>query len=216
MSSTTAPVSAENAFGSLKNVKISSHPVLRHKISILRSSATCQRTFRSVLREVTYHLGYEATGSLKTREVPVSVSIGKASENDHLDCVGVKIADNIALIPILRSGLGMADSMMELLPNASVHHIGMYHIPGTAPVQYFNRLPKTCTADVAFIVDPVIASAETMMAVLAILKKVRLDVLLKRYIVSCIFLTHFSQLFASFSFFATVGCSSHLCRVSVD
>ena len=212
MSSTTAPASAENAFGSLKNVKISSHPVLRHKISILRSSATCQRTFRSVLREVTYHLGYEATGSLKTREVPVSVSIGKGSENDQM-IFGDKIADNIALIPILRSGLGMADSMMELLPNASVHHIGMYHIPGTAPVQYFNRLPKTCTADVAFIVDPVIASAETMMAVLAILKKVRLDVPLKRYVVSLyIFDSFFSivcflfSLFYSGVFLAFVSC----------
>ena len=87
--------------------------------------------------------------------------------------MGHKIADKIALIPILRSGLGMTDGMLELLPQAAVHHIGMYHVPVAAPVQYFNRLPRVCAADIAFVVDPVIASAETVMAVIAILKKVR-------------------------------------------
>jgi uracil phosphoribosyltransferase len=154
------------------NVNISKHPVLHHKISILRSSATSQRTFRSVIREVTYHLGYEASSSLKTREVPISVCVGKEKLQDHMDCTGVKISDRVALIPILRSGLGMADGMLELLPKASVHHIGMYHLPGTAPVQYFNRLPKKCESDIAYVVDPVVASAETMMAVIAILKRV--------------------------------------------
>ena len=155
------------------NIHISKHPVLNHKISILRSSATKTGTFRSVLREVTYHLGYEATSSLHTREVPITVSVGKEKKEQHLDCKGQKLADRIALIPILRSGLGMADGMLELLPKASVHHIGMYHMPGSAPVQYFNRLQKKCESDVAFVVDPVIASAETVMAVIAILKKVR-------------------------------------------
>jgi len=153
------------------NVNVSKHPVLHHKISVLRSSETHQNTFRSVLREVTYHLGYEATSSLKTREIPVSVSVGKEAEHDHMNCTGVKISDRVALIPIMRSGLGMADGMLELLPQASVYHIGMYHLPGSAPVQYFNRLPRKCESDIAYVVDPVIASAETMMAVISILKK---------------------------------------------
>jgi uracil phosphoribosyltransferase len=110
---------------------------------------------------------------LRTREIRVSVSVGKESVDEHNDCMGHKIADKIALIPILRSGLGMTDGMLELLPQAAVHHIGRYHVPGVAPVQYFNRLPRTCAADIAFVVDPVIASAETVMAVIAILKKVR-------------------------------------------
>lgn len=155
------------------NVTVSKHAVLSHKISILRSSATTHGTFRNVLREVTYHLGYEATANLKTKEIPISVSMGKEAAEEHTDCTGRKIADRVALIPILRSGLGMADGMLELLPKAAVHHIGMYHLPGSAPVQYFNRLPKKCDADVAIIVDPVIASAETVMAVVGILKKVR-------------------------------------------
>lgn len=153
------------------NVHISTHPVLQHKISTLRSSATTQDIFRSTLKAITYHLGYEATSTLKTKEIPISVSMSSADES-QADCVGTKLDDKIALIPILRSGLGMADGMMELLPKAAVHHIGMYHLPGSeAPVQYFNRLPKKCHADIAYVVDPVIASAGTMMAVIAILKK---------------------------------------------
>jgi len=161
-------VAATVSFG--QNVHISTHPVLQHKISVLRSSATSQDIFRSTLKAITYHLGYEATSNLKTKEIPISVSIGR--EATQADCVGTKLDDKIALIPILRSGLGMADGMTELLPKASVHHIGMYHLPGSeAPVQYFNRLPKKCTSDIAYVVDPVINSSATMMAVIAILKK---------------------------------------------
>ena len=154
------------------NIHVSKHPVLNHKISILRSSETPAGTFRNTLREVTYHLGYEATSTLTTKEVPLSVSIGKEKADQHVDGTGQKIADRVALIPILRSGLGMANGFLELLPNAAVHHIGMYHIPNSAPVQYFNRLPRKCDSDVAYIVDPVIASAETVLSVIAILKKV--------------------------------------------
>ncbi|KAL3929579.1 MAG: hypothetical protein SGBAC_012143 [Bacillariaceae sp.] len=158
------------------NVHISTHPVLQHKISVLRSSATSQDTFRSTLKAITYHLGYEATATLKTKEIPISVSMGNGTNKqvlqDHVDCFGSRLDDKIALIPILRSGLGMADGMMELLPKAAVHHIGMYHLPGSeAPVQYFNRLPKKCLSDIAYILDPDIASSATMMAVIAILKK---------------------------------------------
>jgi len=153
------------------NVYISNHPVLQHKLSVLRSSATSQDIFRSTLRAVTYHLGYEATSTLKTKQVPISVSMGKQVDT-QADCVGSKLDDNVALIPILRSGLGMADGILELLPKAAVHHIGMYHLPGSiAPVQYFNRLPKRCDSDIAYVMDPVIASSATMMAVIAILKK---------------------------------------------
>lgn len=160
------------------NVHVSSHPVLFHKITILRSSKTSPGTFRSVLREVTYHLGYEATKTLRFRSnLPVTVPLGKESQSAHeelrdADC-GVRLVDKIALVPILRSGLGMTDSMLELLPNSAVHHIGMYRTPGaqTAPVQYFNRLPRDCTSDVAYIMDPMIGSAATVMAVVSILKK---------------------------------------------
>lgn len=80
---------------------VSVHPLLRHKITILRSSSTVAGSFRACLREVTYHLGYEATASLTTRPIAISVPCG----HDHIDAEGFKIVEKVALIPILRSGL---------------------------------------------------------------------------------------------------------------
>jgi uracil phosphoribosyltransferase len=148
------------------NIHVSKHPVLSHKISILRSSSTNPSSFRSTLREITFHLGYEATSTLSTKPVALTVPVG----HDHVDCIGKKLADRVALVPILRSGLGMIDSMLELLPDAGVHHIGMYR-KGTMPVQYYNRLPRKCESDVAYILDPMIATASTIMSVISILKK---------------------------------------------
>ncbi len=78
----------------------------------------------------------------------------------------------MALIPILRSGLGMVDSMLDLVANAQVHHIGMYRSKSLMPVQYYNRLPKKCDVDVAYILDPLIATSATIISVAGMLKKV--------------------------------------------
>lgn len=102
-------------------VHVSSHPVLRHKITILRSSSTMPASFRAALREVTYHLGYEATHTLTTRPVAITVPVG----HEHVEATGDKLVERVALIPILRSGLGMVDPLLELLPNAAIHHIGV-------------------------------------------------------------------------------------------
>ena len=157
----------DESIKSCSNIHVSKHPVLSHKISILRSSSTNPSSFRSTLREITFHLGYEATSNLTTKPVALTVPVG----HDHVDCTGNKIAERVAMIPILRSGLGMIDSMLELIPKAGVHHIGMYK-KGTMPVQYYNRLPKKCESDIAYILDPVIATAKTVMSVISILKKV--------------------------------------------
>jgi uracil phosphoribosyltransferase len=153
-------------------VNVSNHPVLSHKITVLRSSSTGPSSFRAVLREVTYHLGYEATSVLKTRPVAISVP---TPEGVVVDYDGQKLADRVALIPIMRSGLGMTDSMLELVPNAGVYHIGMYKKLAQMPVQYYNRLPRVCKVDVAYVLDPVIATASTVKSVVGILKKVRCD-----------------------------------------
>eukprot|EP00522_Entomoneis_paludosa_P009504 CAMPEP_0172444148 /NCGR_PEP_ID=MMETSP1065-20121228/4236_1 /TAXON_ID=265537 /ORGANISM="Amphiprora paludosa, Strain CCMP125" /LENGTH=262 /DNA_ID=CAMNT_0013194571 /DNA_START=181 /DNA_END=969 /DNA_ORIENTATION=+ len=165
-----------------EKVHLSGHPVLAHKITILRSSQTRSGTFRAVLREVTYHLAYEATSRLSTRPIEVTVPVPplkKDVNGEHTSAAattihyshGQKLKESVALIPILRSGLGMADAMLELVPNAAVHHIGMYKVLGQNPVQYFNRLPRQCTADVAYVLDPVIQTSSTVMSVLSILKK---------------------------------------------
>jgi len=98
--------------------------------------------------------------------VALTVPVGQS----HQECTGSTLSDKVALMPILRSGLGMVDSMLELLPNAGVHHIGMYR-KGMMPVQYYNRLPKKCDSDVAYVLDPVIATANTVISVVGILKK---------------------------------------------
>lgn len=165
------------------NIHVSKHPVLSHKISILRSSSTNPSSFRSVLREITFHLGYEATANLNTKPVALTVPV----KNDHVDCTGKQLSERVAMIPILRSGLGMTDSMLELLPNAGIHHIGMYK-KGSMPVQYYNRLPRKCESDVAFVLDPIIATASTIMSVISILKKVCVCVMFaNRMIFLCVF-----------------------------
>jgi uracil phosphoribosyltransferase len=163
------------------NVHTSSHPVLSHKITILRSSNSSAPTFRAAMREVTFHLGYEATRNLTTKAVAVSVDLPDAEDSspagsgegrEHVETTGQKLMERCALIPVLRSGLGMTDAMQELLPNAASYHIGMYKSSKQShPVMYYNRLPRQCASDVAFVLDPVIATASTVTSVVKLLKK---------------------------------------------
>ncbi|KAG6623642.1 uracil phosphoribosyltransferase [Phytophthora cinnamomi] len=139
------------------------HPVLRHKLTKLRDERTDSRVFRHLLREVTFYLGYDATDDLET--VPKKI---KTPKGDHQ---GAELSTSVALVPILRAGLGMVEPMLDVLPNATVHHIGMYrNKQSLLPVQYYNKLPKECNADVAIILEPVIATAGTILATLAVLK----------------------------------------------
>jgi uracil phosphoribosyltransferase len=182
------------------NIQLSGHPVLAHKITILRSSLTPPTGFRAVLREITFHLGHEATSTLHTRPIDISIPIcggGGSSTTTAttaaaaastttvptdglLVAKGWKVVEKVALVPIMRSGLGMVESMLELLPNAAVHHIGIYK-QGSMPVMYYNRLPKTCSVQVAYVLDPTIGSAHTIMSVVGLLKKVRVMTLYYKY-----------------------------------
>jgi uracil phosphoribosyltransferase len=169
------------------NIKYSGHPVLAHKVTILRSSLTPPAGFRAVLREITFHLGHEATSTLNTRSIDISIpvcSAGSTTTPSASECLnatsdglvvakGSKVVEKVALVPIMRSGLGMVESMLEVLPNAAVHHIGIYK-QGSMPVMYYNRLPKACSVQVAYVLDPTIGSAHTIMSVVGLLKKVRI------------------------------------------
>lgn len=149
------------------NVSVSNHPILSHKTAILRSVTTDASLFRSTLRSITFHLGYEATSSLLTK--PVSLTM---EGSDVLPVDGVRLTEKVCLIPILRSGLGMVEPLLDLLPHADVHHIGMYKSKETTnPVLYYQRLPKKCCSDVAYVLDPLVASAGTLKSVVGILKK---------------------------------------------
>ena len=170
------------------NVHVSNHPILSHKISILRSSSTAPKTFRAVLRELTFNLGYEATSTLTTKLIPLTVPV----DNEHVEHTGQALAEKVALVPILRSGLGMVDSMLELVPDAAVHHIGMYRRE-MMPVQYYNRLPKKCEVDVVYVLDPIIATSNTIMSVIGILKKVSRQ---SNYCVECVYAYAYAYAYA--------------------
>jgi len=132
---------------------------------VIRSNQTNPQEFRRTLREITFYLGYEATTNLLTKQIKVDTPVCQNAE-------GLKLSQKIALIPIMRAGLGMVDAMLELLPNSDVHHIGMYrNSSNLLPVQYYNKLPRNDIADVAYVLDPCIATAGTITAVVSILKK---------------------------------------------
>lgn len=140
-------------------VHVATHPLIAHKMTLLRDAKTTGQDFRKLLQEITFYLGYESTQNLEISEKKITTPTGSS-------CDGSKISQSIAIIPILRAGLGMADTMSDIIPLAAVHHIGMYrtkHSP--LPIQYYNRLPRGQACDVAFIMDPCIATSNTINAV---------------------------------------------------
>mmetsp|Transcript_91 Transcript_91/g.153 ORF Transcript_91/g.153 Transcript_91/m.153 type:complete len:236 (+) Transcript_91:80-787(+) len=146
------------------SIFVTEHPLIAEKMTRLRNKDTPPPDFRRKLKEITYFLGYEATRDLKSN--PVSIETPVESFN------GSKIADNVAIIPVLRAGLAMAEGMLELMPDAAVYHIGMYRAKESLlPIQYYNRLPRGKVCDVAYVLDPCIATANTVNAVVSILKR---------------------------------------------
>ena len=145
-------------------VFVSDHPVLKQKLTVLRNKKTDGKTFRDVLREITVFLGYEATRDLELKEVNVSTPVAS-------DCLGHKLKSRVALIPVLRSGLGMVQPMVDLIPYAQIFHLGLYrHKHSLVPVLYYERFPDKCTADVSLVLEPMIASGGSLCATIEILK----------------------------------------------
>jgi len=144
---------------------LNAHPVLQSKMTALRDRTTKPVDFRRLIKEVTYVVGIEATRNMKTTAVNVTTPLG-------VDHHGKEISEKHCIIPILRAGLAMGDGMMDLLPDAAVHHIGMYRAKGSLlPIQYYNRLPREADCDVAYITDPCIATSNTLQAVVSIVKR---------------------------------------------
>jgi len=144
---------------------VATHPLISHKMTVLRDVKTGANDFRKILREITFYLGYEASRDLKVTSDPIRTPM-------NVDFNGSKVAEQVAIIPILRAGLAMGDGMLELMPKAAVYHIGMYRAKESLlPIQYYNRLPKNKVCDVAYVVDPCIATSNTIHAVVSILKR---------------------------------------------
>jgi uracil phosphoribosyltransferase len=141
------------------------HPLIRHKMTILRDVDTSTKKFRELVSEVTLLLTYEATRTLQTTPIDVQTPLEKAT-GDTLETARVVIA------PILRAGLGMVQGMLDLIPLASVAHIGMFRDESTLkPRVYYQSMPPEMAGATFFVVDPMLATAGSMSAAVSLIKK---------------------------------------------
>jgi uracil phosphoribosyltransferase len=147
----------------MENVYESQHPLVKHKITLLRDVNTDFKLFRELIRETALLLCYEATADLGLINVDVSTPMGTSS--------GHKLTEKIGLVPILRSGLGMVDGIWEMMPGSEVWHIGLYRDEETLkPVSYYNKLPTIPTVQVCLVLDPMLATGGSAVATVDILK----------------------------------------------
>jgi len=143
---------------------ISKHPLVKHKLTLLRDKSTDHRTFRELVRELTLLLTYEATLDVATKPRSVETPMGIAN--------GVEVEETIGLVPVMRAGMGMVDGVMELLPSVQVWHIGLYRDEETLrPVEYYNKLPDQATVQICIVLDPMLATGGSATATINILKK---------------------------------------------
>lgn len=141
----------------------SQHPLVKHKLTLLRNQGTKPKKFRELVREITLLLTYEATADLGVTEIDVNTPMGTA--------VGHELTDKIGLIPVLRAGLGMVNGVWEMMPGAEVWHIGLYRDERTLkPVSYYNKLPTAPTVQVCLVLDPMLATGGSAAATIDILK----------------------------------------------
>lgn len=146
-------------------VQVLDHPLLQHKLSILRDKNTGVKEFREIVGEIAALMCYEATRNLPTREIEVETPVAMAK-------VRVLAGKKMAIVPILRAGLGMVDSMISLIPSAKIGHIGLFRDPETKePVQYYCKMPPDISERQVFVVDPMLATGGSAAAAITILKK---------------------------------------------
>ena len=145
------------------NVYVSNHPLIQHKLSILRDKRIEPKKFRELIREIAMLLAYEATSDLRLADKEVETPLATASCR--------QVVETIGLVPVLRAGLGMVEGIWEMMPGAEVWHIGLYRDERTLrPVQYYNKLPISPTVQVCLILDPMLATGGSATATVDILK----------------------------------------------
>lgn len=148
----------------MSNIFPSTHPLVAHKLTRLRSVDTEPKKFRELVRELAALLAYEATADLLT--VPKDVQTPLALTT------GAELKEKIGLVPILRAGLGMVEGVWGLMPSAEVWHIGIYRDERTMkPVEYYNKLPLEPTVSVCLILDPMLATGGSAIATVDVLKR---------------------------------------------
>ena len=148
----------------MQKIVIMDHPLIQHKIGLIRRIETGSRDFRALISEIAMYMCYEATRDLKLRDVEIETPICKTTVKE---LSGKKLA----VVPILRAGLGMVDGMLAMIPAAKVGHIGLYRDPETLkPVEYYCKLPADCEEREVFVVDPMLATGGSSTAAIQMLK----------------------------------------------
>jgi uracil phosphoribosyltransferase len=148
----------------MSQVHVSTHPLVLHKLTLLRDVGTDPKQFRELVSELAQLLFFEATRHLHTEPCIVQTPLAP--------CEGVRLRDRIGILPILRAGLGMADAILQMVPQATVRHLGLYRDHVThKPITYYNKLPEQPDFDVAIIVDPMLATGGSAVAVIDLLKR---------------------------------------------
>ena len=148
----------------MAEVHVSDHPLVKHKLTLLRDKSTEPKKFRELIREITLLIAYEALTDLEVKPEEIETPLTTTR--------GYKLAEPIGLIPILRSGLGMVEGIWEMIPSAEVWHIGLFRDENTLhPVSYYNRLPIRPTVSVCLILDPMLATGGSAIKTVEILKE---------------------------------------------
>lgn len=146
-------------------VYVFDHPLIQHKVSMMRDINTPVKEFRDLAREVSMLMGFEATRDLPLTEVEIETPICKTKAN-------MLAGGDIAIVPILRAGLGFVDGMLELVPTAKVGHVGLYRDHDThEPVEYYCKLPTDIDKRKVFVLDPMLATGGSAVAAVDFIKK---------------------------------------------
>lgn len=148
----------------MANVHVMDHPLIQHKLSLMRDKTTGVKEFREAVSEIATLMCYEATRDLPLKEITIETPLAEAK-------VKVISGKKIAIVPVLRAGLGMVDGMLNLIPAAKVGHIGLYRDPETLqPVEYYCKLPGDIAERDVIVVDPMLATGGSASAAITFLK----------------------------------------------
>ncbi len=149
----------------MAKIIVMDHPLIQHKIGVIRRVETGSRDFRQIISEIAMLMCYEATRDLKLQETEIETPLCRTTVKE---LQGKKLA----VVPILRAGIGMVDGMLSIIPTAKVGHIGLYRDPDTLePVEYYCKLPGDCAEREVFVVDPMLATGGSAVAAIQMLKE---------------------------------------------
>jgi uracil phosphoribosyltransferase len=149
----------------MENVFVFDHPLIQHKISLLRDKNTDTKEFRELVSEIAMLMGYEVTRDMPLQDVEIETPVGMAKAK-------IIAGKKLGIVPILRAGLGMVDGMLNLLPMAKVGHIGLYRDPETLePVEYYCKLPTDASEREIVVLDPMLATGGSASAAINFLKE---------------------------------------------